>query len=132
MSSILTQSQLCTATLISSFVHCSNLILAITCIGYLIYYNQNLAQWITSVGELTDIYIVLAMKGYFKRSCRKTAWVSYEPATTEFCSYTLTGWGIRPWIQLSLRANFLWLLEINIFFQSSSSVSATAFVSLHI
>ena len=39
-------------------------------------------------------------------SYKKLAWVGFEPTTTESCSNALTDWAIRPWVQLTLRANF--------------------------
>ena len=41
------------------------------------------------------------------------AWVGFEPTTTEFRSYALTDWAIRPWVQLALRANFVQLLQFH-------------------
>ena len=46
-------------------------------------------------------------------SYRKLAWVGFEPTTTEFRSDALTDWAIRPWLQLTLRANFLQLLQFH-------------------
>ena len=37
----------------------------------------------------------------------KLAWVGFEPTTTEFRSYALSDWAIRPWVQPALRANFV-------------------------
>ena len=42
-------------------------------------------------------------------SYRKLAWVGYELTTTEFRSDALTNWAIRPWAQLALRANFVYI-----------------------
>ena len=46
-------------------------------------------------------------------SYRKLTWVWFEPMTTEFRSDALTSWAIRPWVQLTLRANFVTLLRFH-------------------
>ena len=48
-------------------------------------------------------------------SYRKLVWVGFEPTTTEFRSDALTDWAIRPWVQLALRANFVQLLQLHIY-----------------
>ena len=68
----------------------------------------------------------------FWSSYRKLAWVRFEPMTTEFRSDALTDWAIRPWVQLTLRANFVQLLQFHLFVQCSHLISAIAFVSRHI
>ena len=68
----------------------------------------------------------------FRSSCRKLAWVGFEPTTTEFCSDALTDWAIRPWVQLALRANFVQLLQFHLFVQCSRFISVFAIVSRHI
>ena len=45
------------------------------------------------------------------------AWVGFEPMTIEFHSDTLTDWAIRPWVQLTLRANFVQLLQFHRLFR---------------
>ena len=57
------------------------------------------------------IYIYIYICGIHHRrmpwsSYRKLSWVGFEPTTTEFRSDALTDWAIRPWVQLTLRANF--------------------------
>ena len=52
--------------------------------------------------------------------------------TTEFYSDTLTDWAIRPWLQLTLRANFVQLLLFHLFVQCSHFVLAIAFARCHI
>ena len=49
-------------------------------------------------------------------SCKRLAWVRFEPKTNEFHSDSLTDWAIRSWIQLTLRANFVQLLHFYRFF----------------
>ena len=66
-----------------------------------------------------------------RSSYRKLAWVGFEPTTTEFRSDALTDWAIRPWVQLTLRANFVELLQFHLFVQCSSFISTIAFVSRH-
>ena len=46
-------------------------------------------------------------------SYRKLAWIGFEPTTTEFCSDAVTDWAIKPWVQLTLRANFIQLLQFH-------------------
>ena len=48
-----------------------------------------------------------------RRRYRKLAWLGFEPTTTEFHSDALTDWGIRPWVQLALRTNFVQLLQFH-------------------
>ena len=68
----------------------------------------------------------------FWSSYRKLAWVGFEPTTTEFRSDALTDWAIRPWVQLTFRANFVQLLQFHLLFQCSQFILAIAFVSRHI
>ena len=49
-------------------------------------------------------------------SYRKLAWVGFEPATTELRSDALTDWAIRAWVELTLRAKFVQLLQFHRFF----------------
>ena len=63
---------------------------------------------------------------------RKLAWVGFEPTTTEFCSDALTHWAIRSWVQLTLRANFVQLLQFHLFVQCSCFISVFAFISRQI
>ena len=46
-------------------------------------------------------------------SYRKLAWEGFEPTTTEFRSDALTDSAIRSWVQLTLRANFVLLLQFH-------------------
>ena len=39
--------------------------------------------------------------------------MEFEPTTTDFRSDALTDWGIKPWVQLVLRANFVQLLQFH-------------------
>ena len=52
--------------------------------------------------------------------------------TNEFRSDALTDWAIRPWVHLTLRANFVQRLQFNLFVKCSHFISAIAFVSCHI
>ena len=49
-------------------------------------------------------------------SYRKLAWVGFEPRTAEFRSDALTDWAIRPWVQLTLRASFVQLIQFHCWF----------------
>ena len=59
------------------------------------------------------------------------AWVGFELVNTEFRSDALTDWAIRPGVQLTLRANFVQILQFHLFVQCSH-FAAIAFVSRHI
>ena len=58
--------------------------------------------------------------------------MGFEPMTTEFGLDTLTDRVIRPWVQLALRANFMQLLQFQLFVQYSHLVFAIVFVIRHI
>ena len=62
-------------------------------------------------------------------SYRKLAWVGSELTTTEFCSDALTDWDIRPWVQLTLRANFIQPHSNFIVCSVPSFIFAIAFIS---
>ena len=74
----------------------------------------------------------LSLGRIFRSSYRKLVWVGFEPTTTEFRSDVLTDWAIRPWVQLTLRANFVQLLQFHLFVQCSRFISVFAFVSRQI
>ena len=78
-----------------------------------------------------DIYGIYHWR-ILRSSYRKLTWVGLEPTTTEFCSDALTDWAIRPWVQPTLRAIFVQLLQFHLFVQCSRFISAIAFVSRHI
>ena len=84
-----------------------------------------------SVAESADTYGIHHWRILWS-SYRKLAWVGFEPTTTEFRSDALTDWAIRPWVQLTLRANFVQLLQFHLFVQYSRFISVFAFVSRHI
>ena len=67
-----------------------------------------------------------------KSIARKLVRVRFEPTTTEFCSDALTDWGIRPWVQVTIKANILQLHHFYLFVQCSRFISVFAFVSRHI
>ena len=58
----------------------------------------------------------------FRSSYRKLAWMGFSPTTTEFCSDDLTGWATRPWVQLTLRANFVQLIQFHLLLSVQISV----------
>ena len=68
----------------------------------------------------------------FRSSYRKLALVGFELATTGFCSDALTDSDIRPWVQLPLSANFVQLLQFQLFVQCLHFISTIAFLSRHI
>ena len=47
------------------------------------------------------------------RSTWNLSWVRFEPTTSEFYWDALTDWAIRPWVQFTLRANFVQLLQFH-------------------
>ena len=97
------QSQLCTATPISSL--CSVFKFHF---GLCLRHSRHLFV-ITLVAKWIDTYGIHHWRT-FRSSYRKLAWVGFEPTTTEFRSGPLTDWAMRPWVQLALRANFVQLL----------------------
>ena len=58
--------------------------------------------------------------------------MGFESAATEFRWDALTGWAIKPWAQLPLRANFVQLLLFHLFVQFSHFILPVAFVSCEI
>ena len=77
-------------------------------------------------------YIWYSPLNDFWSSYRKLAWMGFEPITTEFGLDALTDRAIRPWVQLALQANFMQLLQFQLFVQYSHLVLAIVFVSRHI
>ena len=84
-----------------------------------------------SAAEWTDTYSIHHWR-ILKKSYRKLAWAEFEPTNTEFGLESLTHCAIRPWAQLAVRANFVQLLQFNLFAQYSGFISAIAFISRHI
>ena len=83
------------------------------------------------------IYIIICYSSLhhwsiFRSSYRKVAWVAFESTTPEFRSDALTGWTIRLWIQLALRANFVQLLQFHLIVHCWRFMSAIFFTSCHI
>ena len=111
-----------------SFFTCSRFILVFVLVSRHICFKWSLAQVITLVGEWTDTFGIHHWK-IFRNSYGKLAWVGFEPTTTEFCSDSLTDWDMRPWVQLSLRNNFVQPLQFHLFLQCSRLISVFAFVS---
>ena len=68
-----------------------------------------------SVAEWADIYDIHHWRIIWS-SYRKLAWFGFEPTAFEFRSDALTDWGIRPWVQLALRANFVQPLQFHSLF----------------
>ena len=65
-----------------------------------------------SVAESTDICGIHHWR-IISSSYRKFSWVGFDLMTTEFRSDALTNWALKPWVQLTLRANFLQLLQFH-------------------
>ena len=68
-----------------------------------------------SLSLCLSLSLSLSLGRIFRSSYRKLVWVGFEPTTTEFRSDVLTDWAIRPWVQLTLRANFVQLLQFHLF-----------------
>ena len=66
---------------------------------------MSIAEWI--------IHMVFTTEGLFEIAIESLAWVGFEPMTTEFRSDALTDLAIWPWTQLTLRANFVQLLQFH-------------------
>ena len=113
------------------FGQCSCFISVFVFFSRHICFKQSLAQVITLVVKWIDTYGIHHCM-IFRSSYRKLAWVVFEPTTSEFRSDALTNWTIRPWVQLTVRANFIQLLQFDLFFQCSRFISVFAFVSCHI
>ena len=86
---------------------CSHFILVFAIISCHICFKQSLPQVIMLVEEWIDTYSIQHWR-IFRSKYRKLAWVEFEPTTTEFLSDALTDWAIRPWVQLALRANYIY------------------------
>ena len=84
-----------------------------------------------SAAEWTDTYSIHHWR-ILKKSYRKLAWAEFEPTNTEFGLESLTHCAIRPWAQLAVRANFVQLLQFNLFAQYSGLISAIDFITRHI
>ena len=75
-------------------------------------------------------------------SYRKLAWVQFEPTTTAFCSDAVTDWSIKPWVQLTLRTNFVQQLQFHLLFsvrfhfgyclRQSPRLIKTFYLSIHL
>ena len=90
------------------FVQCSSFISVFGLVSNHTYFNRSLAQVISLVAEWIATYGTHHWRN-FGSSYRKLAWVGHKPTTSEFRSDAPTDWGIRPWVQLPLWANFVWL-----------------------
>ena len=123
MSPIRTESQLCTATPISSLfsVFTFHFSYCLRQSPHLLEAKSRTSNHISS--GMIDTYGVHHWRT-FRSSSRNLAWMGFEPTTTEFHSHALTDWAIRPWVQLALRANFLRLLQFHLFVQWSHFILA--------
>ena len=110
-----TQSRLCTATPITSFVQCSRFISVVAFVSYHIFFKLNPAKVIMLEVEWIDTYGINHWR-IFRSNYRMLAWIGFEPMTTEVHSDALTNWAIRPWYKLALKANILQLLQLHFLF----------------
>ena len=125
MSSTRSQSQLCTATTISSFRQFSHFISAIVFVSCYICFKQNFAQVTKLLAEWIGTYdISQLVHMFFRSSYRKLAWVGFEPTTTEFYAVALTNWFNRPRVSLALIAKFLQLISFHLLFSVHISFRA--------
>ena len=124
-----TQKQLSTATPMSSFVQYWNFIM-VTAFFITHIFHTSKTQLITmSLAEWNDT--IFTTEGFFRSSYKRLPYMGFEPTCTEFCSNALTEW-VRPWVQLSLRAKLVQLLQTaSPLVQSLDFVLTTAFVSRH-
>ena len=85
-------------------------------LSYIIYPSIYLS---ISIYLYTSIYLYFSLYIYIdgihywrilRSSYRKLTGVGFEPTTNEIHSEALTNWAMRPWVQLTLRENFLQLL----------------------
>ena len=81
------------------------------------------------------IYIYIYIYGIlywriFRSSYRKFVWVVFEPTTTEFRSNALSDWGIRPWVQVAGKTDFLQLLQFHPFIQCPRFISVSQVITL--
>ena len=83
--------------------------------------HDYLPQVIMLVEEWIDTYSIHHWR-IFRSSYRKLAWVEFEPTTTEFLSDALTDWAIRPWVQLALRANYIYKFTCGCHSQTTPSL----------
>ena len=74
------------------------------------------------VAKWIDTYVIHQWRE-FRSSYRKLSWLVHEPTTTEFGSEALTDWALRPWVQLTLRANVVQLLQFHLFVLCSRFIS---------
>ena len=90
----------------SDFIVCSvSLLISPGClVSSHVYFNRSFLQIIPWVIHHRPI---------LWSSYRKLTWAGFEPRTTKLRSDALTGWAIRQWVQLALRANFVQLLQFH-------------------
>ena len=65
-----------------------------------------------NAAERTSVYSIQHWRSLWS-SYKKLAWVRFEPTITEFGSDASVDWGIRPWVQLAPRVNFVQLLQFH-------------------
>ena len=115
MSSTPNQSQLCTATPVSSFVQCLISFWLLPSSVATLFCSKFSGGNHMSVAEWPDTYGIHHWRILW-RSYRKLSWLRFEPTTTEFCLDAQHNWAIRPWVQVALRANFVQLLQLHCLF----------------
>ena len=90
-------------------------------LSYCLHQSPHLFNWSFCIG---NHMILVEWTGRYgihhwtilRSSNRKLALVGFEPTTTEFYSYALTNWAIRPRIQLAFTVNFKPLIQFHLLF----------------
>ena len=113
------------------FPQCSHFISVFAFVSRHICFNWTLAQLVMLVAEWIHTYVVNRWRS-FRNSYRNYAWVGLEPTTTEFRSDAVTDWVIRLGVALAPKANFVQLLQLHLFVQSSRFILIFSFVCCHI
>ena len=131
MRSTRSQSQVCTASPISSFCSVFTLHLGFAFVSHHICFKRSLGQVITLVAEWIYTYGVHHWSN-FRSSCRKLAYMRFDPTTTDIRSDAPTDLPNGPWVQLAFRTKFVLLLQFHLFVQCSHFISFFALVSRHI
>ena len=129
MSSTRTPSQLRTVTPVSSFVQCHISFRLCLRQSACLFYSKFSWGNHMSVAESTDTCGMHHWRILWS-SYRKLTWVGFEPKTAGFRSNALTDWAIRLLVQLTLRTNFVQLLQFHCLF-SVSVVEGTGKYGIH-
>ena len=109
----------------------SRFILFFVFVGHLFCFKQSLAQVITLVVEWSEIYGIHHWEP-FTSSFWNSAWLRFEPTTTEFSSDALIDWFIRPLSSTHLQSQLCPALQFHLFVHCSRFIFSFAFISCHI